>query len=292
MKLVTYSDKTLLLTKEFNLIAETKLKSAIKFWNWITEDKDFNLLIPFAERVIEYTYAANLNKNNKDKYELFNKMLYAISFYSINRGRTHESVQFGKLKNNKILIPEIKKVSSIWEYFVYVALISRNSNLINSITSIDSSLIDIPEITNGHRYKKAYIQFLISFINENQLNDSYLDLMQFQYDATEEIIPEFKSDFSFWIYLYEPIVSAIKALSNEDKDSFKSSLVLALNHHKSYWSSSKPMNKGGTPPFQDYEGLVSFPCTALAAIAVDKGWDIGVKSDYMPQYMVDGSINK
>lgn len=85
---------------------------------------------------------------------------------------------------------------------------------------------------------------------------------------------------------------ALKSLVDDNEAEFNQNLIKAIKAHQEVWSQKKALNRGGTPLCRSNEGFLSWECTALAAMAYDKGWKLEVESDYMPSFMVDGSINK
>ncbi len=85
---------------------------------------------------------------------------------------------------------------------------------------------------------------------------------------------------------------ALKSLVADNEAEFNQNLIKAIKAHQEVWSQKKALNRGGTPLCRSNEGFLSWECTALAAMAYDKSWKLEVESDYMPSFMVDGSINK
>jgi hypothetical protein len=104
-----------------------------------------------------------------------------------------------------------------------------------------------------------------------------------------EIGPNIKQ--KFWIYYMNEFLLAFKSLADGNEMEFNQNLLKAIQAHKEVWSQKKALNRGGTPLCRENEGFLSWDCTALAAMAHDKGWKLEVESDYMPGFMIDGSIN-
>lgn len=113
-----------------------------------------------------------------------------------------------------------------------------------------------------------------------------------QQDVTSmgsEIGPGIKQ--KFWVYYMNEFLIAFKSLADDNEVEFNQNLIKAIKAYKEVWSQKKALNRGGTPLCRENEGFLSWGCTALAAMAHDKGWKLEVESDYIPNFMVDGSIN-
>lgn len=80
----------------------------------------------------------------------------------------------------------------------------------------------------------------------------------------------------------------LKAIIEENQEEFNKNLVDGIMHHKAYWGRKHGLNKGDSPLCDDPLGFISWPLTALAAMAFDKGLKIEVESDYTPKWMVEG----
>lgn len=122
--------------------------------------------------------------------------------------------------------------------------------------------------------------------NKELFEKSQQDLISIK----SEIGPDIKK--KFWIYYMNKFLIALKSLADDNEAEFNQNLIKAIQAHKEVWSQKKALNRGGTPLCRENEGFLSWNCTALAAMAYDKGWKLEVESDYMPNFMVDGSINK
>jgi len=117
------------------------------------------------------------------------------------------------------------------------------------------------------------------------------------YDAAQVDLEKYKSSLGpdvkqkFGWYLSSRFLNAFKSLIDNNEAEFHVNIALALHAHKEVWSQKKALNRGGTPLCRENEGFLSWDCTALAVMAYDKGWKLEITSDYVPQFMVDGSIN-
>jgi len=117
------------------------------------------------------------------------------------------------------------------------------------------------------------------------------------YDAAQADLEKHKSSLGsdvkqkFGWYLRSRFLNAFKSLIDDNEAEFHANFALALHAHKEVWSQKKALNRGGTPLCRENEGFLAWDCTALAVMAYDKDWKLEITSDYVPQFMVDGSIN-
>jgi hypothetical protein len=79
-----------------------------------------------------------------------------------------------------------------------------------------------------------------------------------------------------------PYLQALRYLEERDDKGFAAALTEALQGHKEYWSHSKYR--------QEFNGFVSVPLTAVAALAWDRGLRFAVDSDYLPLSWVRGDL--
>jgi hypothetical protein len=277
----------------YKLLIELTQESIEELIDWLKENHKFQLLFSVYTTILEFLQVNRFNSNSdKEEKKYFMIGLECISFYSRNVIYEGQEVLF-KFGNDNISlkVTQFEDTSLDWENAIYLAVISRKEHALLDVLSLDFNSTNFPEISIGHKYRKAFIQFLLEYLRDDSINNSLLKVMEEQYELAEEVIAEFKPDYSYWIYLYRPLIKLIQGLHKDEEKSFNIHLIKALEHHRNFWSSSRPMNPGGPAPYQDYEGLISLPCTALASMAFDKGWKLDVKSDYMPAFMIDGTIN-
>lgn len=139
-------------------------------------------------------------------------------------------------------------------------------------------------VTSYLRLMQAY------FLTGNFSNTLYEEVQIDVEKYTSSIGPDVKQKFG--IYQISRFLNAFKSLVENNEAEFHHNYVLALQAHKEVWSQKKALNRGGTPLCREDDGFFSWGCTALAAMAYDKGWQLELTSDYVPQFMVDGSINR
>lgn len=128
------------------------------------------------------------------------------------------------------------------------------------------------------------------YANKTFNNELFEKSQQALISIKSEIGPDIKQ--KFWIYYQNKFLIAFKSLADDNEAEFNHNLITAIKAHQEVWSQKKALNRGGTPLCRENEGFLSWGCTALAAMAYDKGWKLEVESDYMPSFMIDGSINK
>jgi hypothetical protein len=159
---------------------------------------------------------------------------------------------------------------------------------------IANSPLHLWEMKEENLDKGNFVTCFLLLIKEYYTNKTFNeDLFEkSQQDVTSmgsEIGPDIKQ--KFWVYYMNQFLIAFKSLADNNETEFNQNLIKAIKAHKEVWSQKKALNRGGTPLCRENEGFLSWDCTALAAMAHDKGWKLEVESDYMPNFMIDGSIN-
>ncbi len=147
------------------------------------------------------------------------------------------------------------------------------------------------ENLNNGNFVTCFLLLMKEYYSNKTFNEELFEKSQ-QYVILNksEIGPDIKQ--KFWIYYMNEFLIALKSLVADNEAEFNQNLIKAIKAHQEVWSQKKALNRGGTPLCRSNEGFLSWECTALAAMAYDKGWKLEVESDYMPGFMVDGSINK
>ncbi|WP_428069572.1 immunity 49 family protein [Chryseobacterium gambrini] len=147
------------------------------------------------------------------------------------------------------------------------------------------------ENLNNGNFVTCFLLLMKEYYSNKTFNEELFEKSQ-QYIILNksEIGPDIKQ--KFWIYYMNEFLIALKSLVADNEAEFNQNLIKAIKAHQEVWSQKKALNRGGTPLCRSNEGFLSWECTALAAMAYDKGWKLEVESDYMPGFMVDGSINK
>lgn len=177
---------------------------------------------------------------------------------------------------------------------LHIARISRDKQKEKHIASYPEQLLNLERnLTFSHEYINILTRLEIEYSLTGNFNDNYYKQLIEIYDKHKySIQSKISSTTNHTLYYINPYVIALKSLAENDEAAFNDNLIAALEAHKAVWSQKKALNRGGTPLCRENEGFLSWGCTALAAMAYDKGWKQEIESDYMPQFMIDGSINK
>ncbi|MFC7348471.1 immunity 49 family protein [Chryseobacterium zhengzhouense] len=175
-----------------------------------------------------------------------------------------------------------------------LARIARDKEKENIIASVPLHLLDLEGGTTfNNKYAKILTKLEIEYSLTSNFNKEYYESLVDIYNKNlDDIQAKISSGTSHVLYYIHPYVNAFKSLVDDNETEFNQNLIKAIQAHKEVWSQKKALNRGGTPLCRENEGFLSWDCTALAAMAYDKGWKLEVESDYMPSFMIDGSINK
>ncbi|MDF2834258.1 immunity 49 family protein [Chryseobacterium indoltheticum] len=175
-----------------------------------------------------------------------------------------------------------------------LARIARDKERENIIASVPLHLLDLEGGTTfNNKYAKILAKLEIEYsLTKNFNKEYYENLVDIYNKNLDDIQAKISSGKSHILYYIHPYVIAFKSLVDDNEAEFNQNLIKAIHAHKEVWSQKKALNRGGTPLCRENEGFLSWDCTALAAMAHDKGWKLEVESDYMPSFMIDGSINK
>jgi hypothetical protein len=79
-----------------------------------------------------------------------------------------------------------------------------------------------------------------------------------------------------------PYLNALRQLERRDESGFATALTEGLRGHKEFWSSAQYR--------EEFNGFVSLPFIAAAALAWDRGMRFEVESDYLPMSWVRGDL--
>lgn len=159
---------------------------------------------------------------------------------------------------------------------------------------IANSPLYLWEMKEENLDKGNFVTCFLLLLKEYYINKTFNEKLfaksqQYVLLNKSEIGPNIKQ--KFWIYYMNEFLLAFKSLVDGNEMEFNQNLLKAIQAHKEVWSQKKALNKGGTPLCRENEGFLSWNCTALATMAHDKGWKLEIESDYMPGFMIDGSIN-
>jgi len=203
-----------------------------------------------------------------------------------------KEAQIDRTGNFVIKVERLNELTAI-EKPIQLARIARDEEKEKAIASFPADFLDLDRnITFGHIYANTLTKLEIEYSLTGNFNKEYFaSLVEVYQKNSSNIQSKISPDTSFILYYLHPYVLAFNSLAENDEPKFNENLIKALEAHKEVWGQKKAMNRGGTPLCRENEGFLSLECTALAAMAYDKGWKLEVESDYMPSFMVDGSIN-
>jgi len=177
---------------------------------------------------------------------------------------------------------------------IQFARIARDKEKEKIIANVPLNLLNLDRnLTFNHEYINILTKLEIEYSLTGNFNCDYYESLIDIYNKNQySIQAKISVDTNQTLYYIHPYVIAFKSLTDDNEAEFNQNLIKAIKAHQEVWSQKKALNRGGTPLCRSNEGFLSWDCTALAAMAHDKGWKLEVESDYMPSFMVDGSINK
>lgn len=177
---------------------------------------------------------------------------------------------------------------------IQLARIARDSEKEKIIANVPPNLLNLDRnLTFSHIYRNILTKLEIEYSLNGFFNNEYYESLVEIYDKNKySIQAKISVDTNHTLYYIHPYVIAFKSLADDNEAEFNQNLIKAIKAHQEVWSQKKALNRGGTPLCRENEGFLSWECTALAAMAYDKGWKLEVESDYIPSFMVDGSIYK
>ncbi|SHG19697.1 Immunity protein 49 [Chryseobacterium arachidis] len=175
---------------------------------------------------------------------------------------------------------------------LYWAIIARDAEKQKIIANSPiKNWIYREEDWDKNTFGTCFLRLIKEYYLTGNFNTSLYDIAQADLEKYKSSLgPDVKQKFGW--YLRSRFLNAFKSLIDNNETEFNFNFALAIQSHKEVWSQKKALNRGGTPLCRENEGFLSWDCTALAAMAFDKGWKLEISSDYVPQFMVDGSINQ
>ncbi len=167
----------------------------------------------------------------------------------------------------------------VWLLALYAAIIVRNQEAIDFLTTIDNEVFVNSNYGNQRKpFDYALADLLKGLFNPNAdlahlLEQAYVTSNPDDYPIDEA-------------YLYAsrlkwPLVSIIEAIFTEDAEqAYNSAMEKALLLHQEYYSDEERM-------WND-RGAISIPLTAMAVIAKEvKGYQLTIKNEYIPDWLIN-----
>ncbi|WP_264159553.1 immunity 49 family protein [Actinomadura rudentiformis] len=90
-----------------------------------------------------------------------------------------------------------------------------------------------------------------------------------------------KSGDDHWECLRNPRVVLLDRLAADDQAGFDKAMAEALDLYRQYYSVGDRVD--------DPDGLIWIDALGLACAAFDRGWQVGVETDYLPRRIVEGA---
>jgi len=167
----------------------------------------------------------------------------------------------------------------VWLLALYAAIIVRNQEAIDFLTTIDNEVFVNSNYGNQLKpFDYALADLLKGLFNPDAdlahlLEQAYVTSNPGDYPIDEA-------------YLYAsrlkwPLVSIIEAIFTEDgEQAYNSAMEKALLLHQEYYSDEERM-------WND-RGAISIPLTAMAVIAKEvKGYQLTIKNEYIPDWLIN-----
>jgi Immunity protein 49 len=170
---------------------------------------------------------------------------------------------------------------STWQKAYYLAMITRQRDLLDELCQTPVDLLRRSSTGPRDREGLSYrLIELFQFIGREEHFTQHPVFVEWEAFCTSG---PGGSAPGIVAYLGAPLLRVLKQFERRDEVGFNNALTEALQLHKKYWSSKEKLRK-------DFEGLVSLPLTAVAALAWDRGMRFDVESDYMPRSWVTGEL--
>jgi hypothetical protein len=99
-------------------------------------------------------------------------------------------------------------------------------------------------------------------------------------DGTDPDVLRYAPRDSVLQIMYPPM-NLLTQLARGDQEKFNAELAKALEWHKDYWTRDEDRELNA-------QGLVALGPLAVTCLAVQAGFTIGVESEYLPKYLLDG----
>ncbi|MDW6004676.1 immunity 49 family protein [Vibrio mangrovi] len=184
--------------------------------------------------------------------------------------------------------------NSLWSWIdaMSIAMILRQSDLLNVLLAFDESFLDIDDGAQcadpTHRFEKALLALYKGLFTPKA------DIATLLRDVAEKSAPEYIGDkyaqnFVYGFYL--PLIPLIEAMYRSDRETaYPKALLRALEAHKNQANFEASEEEYFVSDHKwDSKTWVSLPITGLAALAYQR-WKLepNVETKYLPQWWVTG----
>jgi hypothetical protein len=162
-----------------------------------------------------------------------------------------------------------------WVYALDMAIIARDREAIQWLLEFPEERMRNATIIDNE-YDFLFVDFLKAFFSGGK--DQGRKLLA-AYKATDpKLLHEEVIDTA--LKLHVPVMDLWASFLSNNEEEFNQRLEKALLLEREF-SSDHPMNTFS---------LISYPLTAMVALAHDKGWKVRVTSGYMPDWMIKGEL--
>ena len=162
---------------------------------------------------------------------------------------------------------------------IYVAIISRDRESLTDLCRINPRKYQNPNITISS-YTYSWTEFLQALVTQS---DQTTEKLSQAYAESEPEKVEVSVDYA--LYLSSGIMEVFANL-NSPPEEFHDALARALQYHKKFYDEIE-LNPGETMR-EHPTGFISLGLLAACVLYHDQGYKIEVKSDYIPEALIDG----
>jgi len=167
----------------------------------------------------------------------------------------------------------------VWLLALYAAIIVRNQEAIDFLTTIDNEVF----VNSNYGNQLKPFDYALADLLKGLFNPD-ADLAHLLEQAYVTSNPDDYPIDEAYLYasrLKWPLVSIIEAIFTEDgEQAYNSAMEKALLLHQEYYSDEERM-------WND-RGAISIPLTAMAVIAKEvKGYQLTIKNEYIPDWLIN-----
>jgi hypothetical protein len=164
--------------------------------------------------------------------------------------------------------------SDVWLSVFWSAVISRNNECVERITSIPERIFSKSTFTPD-LFDLALVELMKALFDENadliEIFNKINHAVEFESFSVERM--------NYIFLILEPVINVIRPILTGEKEEYEAAMEDALRKHIKYWSKENEY---------DSLGFWSLPLTASAIFAIDTcGFELSFKSEYLPDYLIN-----
>jgi len=239
----------------------------------------------YEESLNAFIYAVVLNKEKDVKHflELALRAQYSLIQLKANAGREAEiniddtEPVFLKSEDDDLID------YNEWLNAFYLSLIMREKEKDLKTLPFEKIKKTLPTINFSTEF--AYNLFAFFYVSESQKEKYFNDAMVIINKYAAELNPKPGLNGYSYLFLRRKWLLVAKSIFDNDNNAFNAHLYDAIDDHQKYWSQKRGLNPGSSPLCDEPQGFISLQLTALCSMAYDKGFQIEVKSDYIPEFL-------